>query len=216
MKDAGAGTNTGLTVKHLSVDRGGRPVLCDLSFHLAPGAALVVVGPNGSGKSTLLRAVAGLIPRTAGTVELTLESARSAGSAHPEPVDLSEHTHYLGHANGLKLGLTVSENLRFAADWSGTPGLSPRDALTKVGLAHVADFPVGFLSAGQRRRVSLARMLVARQPLWLLDEPAAALDAASEALLARLIRAHLEHGGLALAAIHGSLDVPALTLRLES
>jgi heme exporter protein A len=168
----------------------------------------MVTGSNGAGKSTLLRAVAGLIPKAAGAVALRLEAAT------PEPVDVAEHTHYLGHANGLKLALTAAENLRFAAAWSGTVDLTPGESLAAVGLAHVAELPVGFLSAGQRRRVALARLLVARRPLWLLDEPAAALDSVSEALLAELIRAHLEGGGLALAAVHGSIDVPARTLRL--
>ncbi len=210
----------GLQVEGLSVDRGGRPVLRDLSFHLAQGAALMVTGSNGAGKSTLLRALAGFIPRVGGTVEFRradpVRPSLLAGEGGPSPtsVELPEHTHYLGHANALKLALTAVENLRFAAAWCGTGGVTPIEALGAVGLDHVADFPTGILSAGQRRRVALARLLVARRSLWLLDEPAAALDAAAEAVLARLMRGHLDGGGLIVAAIHAPLDVPAGALRL--
>ena len=209
----------GLSVVRLAVDRGGRPVLRDLSFHLPPGCAILVTGGNGAGKSTLLRALAGLIPRHDGEIALRLDAtpsgAFSAGeTVKPAFVDIPEQAHYLGHANGLKLSLTAGENLRFYAEWGGGHGASPADALDSVGLRHLADIPAGVLSAGQRRRVALARLLVAPRPLWLLDEPATALDAASEGWLARIIRAHLLKGGLALAAIHSPLDVPARELRL--
>ena len=251
----------GLTVDHLGVDRGGRPVLRDLSFHLSPGGAILVTGGNGVGKSTLLRALAGLIPRREGEVRLVVDSRKGGvphllqgstadratsgtdepwrdpppvgqalapalrdvepgagpnGATDVQAVELAENTHYLGHANGLKLSLTAGENLRFYADWGGGRGAEPVAALDSVGLRHLHDVPAGVLSAGQRRRVALARLLVAPRLLWLLDEPATALDAASEGWLARLMRGHLAKGGLLLAAIHSPLDVPAREMRLGS
>ena len=197
----------GLVVEGLAIDRGGRPILRDLSFHLLPGAAIMVTGSNGVGKSTLLRALAGLIPKTGGTVALRL------GQDSAFPAELPEQTHYLGHGNGLKLALTASENVRFYADWGGDGG-TPDEALAAVGLAHLGELPVHVLSAGQRRRVAIAGLLAARRPLWLLDEPATALDAASEAMLTGLMRAHLARSGLIVAAIHSPLDVPAHELRL--
>lgn len=197
----------GLAVDRLAVDRGGRPILRDLSFHLEPGTAIAVTGSNGVGKSTLLRALVGLLPKAGGTVTLRLQGV-------PGLAELPEHTHYLGHGNGLKTALTASENVRFFADWGG--GGKPDDALASVGLGHVGHLPVNILSAGQRRRVAIAGLLAARRPLWLLDEPATALDAASEGMLAGLLRAHLARSGMIVAAIHGPLGLPARALRLDA
>ena len=199
--------DAGLFVDGLAVDRGGRAVLRDLTFHLPPGGAIMVTGSNGAGKSTLLRALAGLIPRRAGTVTLRRDRGQGRG-------EIAEDTHYLGHANGLKLSLSAGENLRFYAAWGGGGGATPEEALAAVGLGHLIDIPTNVLSAGQRRRVALARLLVASRSLWLLDEPATALDAASEDWLAGLLRAHLARGGLLMAAIHSPLDVSARELRL--
>ncbi len=124
------------------------------------------------------------------------------------------NTHYLGHADGLKRALTARDNLEFAADWAGGGALSPDAALERLGIGHVADLPVNFLSAGQRRRVALARLLVARRPLWLVDEPTTALDARAEVILGEAMRAHLDWGGLIVAATHAELAIPASTLRL--
>lgn len=195
----------GLIADRLAVDRGGRAVLRDVSFRLAPGAAMVVTGSNGAGKSTLLRAIAGLIPRRTGSIGLRLADGL---------IEVAEHTHYVGHANGLKLSLTVLENLDFFLAWGGGRGATPAAALDSVGLGHLADIPANVLSAGQRRRVALARLLVAPRPLWLLDEPATGLDAPSEAWLERLMRDHLATGGLLMAAIHAPLLVGARELRL--
>ena len=196
----------GLLVERLAVDRGGRAVLRDLSFHLPSGAAMMLTGNNGAGKSTLLRALAGLIPRLEGTIDLLL--------APGDRVEVAEHAHYLGHASGLKLSLTAGENIAFYADWDGSDGATPQAALGAVGLAHLSEIPVSVLSAGQRRRVALARLLVSRRPLWLLDEPATALDTESEAWLSGLLRHHIEAGGMLIAAIHSPLDLPARALRL--
>ena len=193
-----------LAVRDLAAERGGRPVLADVSFSLAGGEALSVVGPNGAGKSTLLRILAGLLPSQAGRATLD----------PPEPDDpdapLGERTHYLGHADALKSSLTPREHLDFAGRLLGRPGdgsMPPAEALDRVALRHATDLPCGYLSAGQRRRVAIARLLVAARPLWLLDEPATALDAASQAILAALMREHLGRGNLIVAATHGPIGL---------
>jgi heme exporter protein A len=186
-----------LTVDGLAVDRGGRRVLSMVGFTLEGGEALIVTGRNGVGKSTLLRTLAGLLPQRQGRVTLK-------GSETPE---LAAYTHYLAHADGLKAALTARENLAFwgayLAHESG-PELSrtPEEALAAVGLPNVAQAPVGVLSAGQKRRVALARLLVAARPLWLLDEPLTALDAASRLQFAQVMRDHCAQGGMIIAATH--------------
>lgn len=200
-----------LTVHDLAAERGGRPVLARVGFTLAGGEALGVVGRNGAGKSTLLRALAGLLRPTAGRVALEPPDA-----SDPD-MPPSERAHYLGHADALKAALSPLDHLRFVADLYGCAGaVEPEDALDRVALGHAADLPCGYLSAGQRRRVSLARLLVAARPLWLLDEPATALDAAAQAALAGMMREHLAGGGLIVAATHGPLGLDApRELRLE-
>jgi heme exporter protein A len=162
-----------------------------------------VTGPNGAGKSTLLRLVAGLLRPAAGSV--ALEGADDAATG--------AHSHYLGHLDALKPGLTVRQNLDF---WRRLWGGGDIDAaLDAVGLEPLGDLHASVLSAGQRRRVALARLLVARRLLWLLDEPATALDSAAEAGLGRLIADHLAGGGMAIAATHRELPVrPTATLAL--
>lgn len=172
---------------------------------MAGGKVAVVEGPNGSGKTTLLRALAGFLLPAAGRISL-----ESAG----EERDLPEQVHYLGHRDGLRAALTATENLAFAARLLGDAGLSPSEALGRVGLTRIADLPVGVLSAGQRRRVALARLLVARRPVWLLDEPTSALDTAAQATVAGLIRDHAAQGGLVVAATHLDLGVRDGTIRL--
>lgn len=185
-----------LSGEGLAATRGGRTVFEDVGFALAPGEMLVVTGPNGSGKSTLLRLVAGLLRPSAGA--LRAEPAPEAG--------LGSAAHYFGHLDALKPALTVADNLGFwRRVYGGTGDLEA--ALDAVGLAHLIDLPAERLSAGQKRRVALARLLVSERPLWLLDEPATALDAAAEAMLGRLIAAHLHGGGLVMAAIHRPLAI---------
>ena len=183
----------------LVAQRGGRSVFSGVSFDLADGGLLAVTGPNGAGKSTLLRLIAGFIEPSAG--RLTVE---------PEAMGL----HYLGHLDGLKAALTVRQNLAFWQRVSGG-GTDIAAALARVGLASAIDLPVGVLSAGQRHRVAIARLLLAERPLWLLDEPATALDAAAERTLGAIIAGHIAGGGMAIVATHRPLPVaPTATLAL--
>jgi heme exporter protein A len=188
----------------LSAERGGRLVFTGIDFTIGGGELLAITGPNGAGKSTLLRLVAGLLRPAAGEIRLEPESDTGVSAA----------IHYLGHLDALKPALTVADNLGYWRRVYGGDG-DIEAALDKVGLAHLIDLPAGRLSAGQKRRVALARLLVAERPVWLLDEPATALDAAAEAMLGALIAAHLGGGGLAMAATHRPLPVaPAATLAL--
>lgn len=173
--------------------RGGRQVFAGLGFSAAAGEALLLTGPNGAGKTSLLRLLAGLVRPAAGQVRLE--------PADPERT-LPEQAHYLGHLDPIKRSLSVAENLRFWAGMLGGGGSTVDQALAEARLAELADLPAGFLSAGQRRRLSMARLLVADRPIWLLDEPTVSLDAASTELLARLIQRHLAAGGLVIAATH--------------
>ena len=195
-----------LSASRLSVERGGRIVFSDLSFALESGQSLIVTGRNGAGKSTLLRALAGLLPLAAGNLSLTPESDEN----------LAERTHYIGHADALKGALSVVENLSFHAALldSGRPGMEPGPALEAFGLGPISHLPAAYLSAGQRRRAALAKLLVARRPIWLLDEPTTALDAASQDLMARIMQAHVADGGVIIAATHAALNLPATELRL--
>jgi len=186
-----------IVVKNLACRRSGRLVFADLSFTLAAGEALVVTGRNGAGKSSLLALLAGRLRPDAGSI-----AADGLGEA-----SLAEHLHAVGHRDALKPALTAAENLGFVRDLFGKPGLSPREALDAVGLAHAAALPVAYLSAGQRRRVALARLLVAHRSLWLLDEPIAALDGAAQDTLLHLMTAHLSDGGLIVAATHAPLGI---------
>ena len=197
-----------LSAWDLTIERGGRRVFAGLSFAADQGVGLIVTGPNGAGKSTLLRALCGFLPLEAGGFAL------EGGDAERT---VGEQAHYLGHADGVKGALTAGENLAFAAAMLG--GQSSRDAqaaaLARVGLAHVIDFPARLLSAGQRRRVALARLLIADRPLWLLDEPATALDAAAQVALATMMRERLRGGGIIVAATHAPLALEgAQELRL--
>ncbi len=197
-----------LSAWDLTIERGGRGLFAGLSFAVDQGAALVVTGPNGAGKSTLLRALCGFLPLEAGGFAL------EGGDAERT---VGEQAHYLGHADGVKGALTAGENLAFAAAMLGgrSSREAQRDALARVGLAHVIDFPARLLSAGQRRRVALARLLIADRPLWLLDEPATALDAAAQAALAAIMQGRLRGGGIIVAAAHAPLGLDgAQELRL--
>jgi heme exporter protein A len=198
-----------LRASNIAIDRGGRRLFSNLSFELNPGEALTVVGPNGAGKTSLLRALAGLLPLAEGAL-----SPLDASDA-----TLGEAAHYLGHANALKDSLTPRENLEFWAAMLASespPQMTPAIALDRLGLAHVLDFPIRALSAGQKRRVALARLLVADRPLWLLDEPTTALDEAAQRRFGDIMREHLAGGGLIVAATHAPLDLSgARQLRLD-
>jgi heme exporter protein A len=197
-----------LSAWDLTIERGGRRLFAGLSFVADQGVGLIVTGPNGAGKSSLLRALCGFLPLEAGGFALEGgDAGRTVG----------EQAHYLGHADGVKGALTAGENLAFAAAMLGgrSSREAQRDALARVGLAHVIDFPARLLSAGQRRRVALARLLIADRPLWLLDEPATALDAAAQAALAAIMQGRLRGGGIIVAAVHAPLGLDgAQELRL--
>ncbi|MBF9233046.1 heme ABC exporter ATP-binding protein CcmA [Microvirga alba] len=195
-----------LDVQNLACDRGERRIFNAVSFALAPGDALVVTGRNGAGKSSLLDILAGRLEPASGTVRLSRSGDRS----------LPECLHYIGHRDALKAALTTEENLTFARDFLGDPALPAHAALEAVGLAHAAALPVGYLSAGQRRRIALARLLVAHRPLWLLDEPTSALDAASQDMLFGLMERHRADGGIIVATTHAPLALKdAKEIRIE-
>ncbi|OYX44393.1 MAG: heme ABC exporter ATP-binding protein CcmA [Rhodobacterales bacterium 32-67-9] len=177
-----------LGVHDLAVTRGGIAILDRVSFGLDAGEALILRGPNGIGKTTLLRTVAGLQPPRAGRMDLPPEGAA-----------------YAGHADGLKATLSVTENLGFWARIYGQSDIAP--ALAAMELETLADRPAQNLSAGQKRRLGLARLLVTGRRLWLLDEPTVSLDAASVGLFAAAVRRHLAAGGAALMATHIDLGL---------
>lgn len=183
-----------LVADDISAVRAGRTVLSRLSFSLSAGQGLLLTGPNGSGKTTLLRVIAGFLPVANGTVRL--EETDGDG-------DISAQCHFIGHLTQSKAGLTVKENLDFDSRFLGDGDSEAVDkAIARLGLADLSDIRAGYLSAGQRRRVALARLLVARRPIWLLDEPSVSLDQASTAVLAALIGEHRTAGGLVIAATH--------------
>ncbi|OWV88362.1 cytochrome C biogenesis protein [Rhizobium sp. R635] len=192
-----------LTAENLAARRGEDLIFVNVSFRLAAGEALVLTGKNGSGKSTLLRVVAGLLRPEKGTV--IFRDEESPQGRHP-----GEASHYLGHRNAMKGELTVAENLDFWRSFLGSPGttgLPLEDAAEAVGLAGITHLPFGYLSAGQQRRFAFAKLLVAHRPIWILDEPTAALDASADRLFAGLIEAHLAKGGIVLAATHQPLGL---------
>jgi len=180
-------------------------VFAGLGFSVGTGEALLVTGRNGVGKSSLLRMIAGLVRIAAGRLALV--------DANPDQT-IPEQAHYLGHQDALKLSLTVAENLAFWARYFGSA--APRhSALAAVGLSALADLPAAYLSAGQRRRLAIARLLSAQRPLWLLDEPTSALDREAQDTLAGLMRQHLSGGGIIVAAAHGPIGIErAKELRL--
>jgi heme exporter protein A len=187
----------------LACIRGGRLVFSGVSFSIAAGNALVLTGPNGAGKSSLLRMIAGLIRPAQGSVALE--------GSEPE-LSVGEQSHYVGHLDPLKPALTVTENLAFWARFLNASREVDEASviergLEAVGLADLAQLPAGYLSAGQKRRLSLARVLAVPRPIWLLDEPTTALDAASQERLRRVMQAHLSSGGLVVAATHGPLGL---------
>lgn len=193
-----------LVADALSARRGEDLIFTNISFTLAAGEALVLTGRNGSGKSTLLRVIAGLLLPEAG-------EARCLIHGEDETRPAGELSHYLGHRNGMKRELTVLENLLFWKTYLGDvgngAGLSVEEAANAVDLAGILHLPYGYLSAGQQRRFAMARLLVAHRPIWILDEPTAALDSRADRMFEDLVRQHRASGGIVLAATHQPLGM---------
>jgi heme exporter protein A len=185
--------------------RGGRDIFSDLDFAALSGEVLAITGANGTGKTSLLRMIAGLLAVAGGSIAL------EGGEAE---LTLPEQAHYLGHRDALKPALSVIENLGFWRDFLGGEALDARESLTQVGLSHAVHLPAAYLSAGQRRRLSIARLIAVRRPIWLLDEPTNALDTAGQGLFATLMGDHLARGGLIIAATHAPLGIAARELRI--
>ncbi|MBI4922128.1 MAG: heme ABC exporter ATP-binding protein CcmA [Devosia nanyangense] len=183
-----------LTVTDLALSRGERQLFSGLGFAVSAGELLLIRGPNGAGKSSLLLTLAGILRLDRGTIGW-------AGGDERAPL------HLLGHLSGIKPRLTLSENLVFWRAVNGPTGLAPEAALDATGLGGLGVIEAGHLSAGQTRRLALARLLVTERTIWLLDEPTASLDTAGDALVGRMIENHLQSGGAVVAATHSDLAV---------
>ncbi len=194
-----------ITATDLACERGGRIVFTELNFAVESGRFLELTGPNGAGKSSLLRLLSGLSEPRHGRLKL----AGGGGD-----LTLAEQAHYIAHGEASKSALSVAENLIFWRDFLGGGDLA--NALGAVNLASLADYPVALLSEGQKRRLALARLALVTRPIWLLDEPSAGLDAASQKLLISLMRQHLKSDGIIIAATHVSLGLkPDQSLHLS-
>ena len=199
-----------LTAEKLACARGERRVFSDLDFDVRAGEALVVEGANGVGKTSLLRLIAGFLTPASGSVILRLDAG-----ALSDGEERSRHVGWLGHQDGIKPQMTAGEQLEFYARLYGaTAAAAP--VLERVGLSRQREFPCRYLSAGQKKRLGLARLILSGRPLWLLDEPFAALDSAGRALAANLMRDHCTQGGIVVAATHDPLGLDARLLRLEA
>lgn len=179
-----------LSVSNLALARGDRLLVRDLSLELAPGEALVLTGANGAGKTSLLRAIAGLLKPVAGRIEMAGDGERS------------DRLHLVGHQDGQKQGRTAREELHFWCGWAGADPAGIDRAAGRLALGPLLDLPVRVLSAGQRKRLAMGRLVAAERPLWLLDEPLAPLDADWRAAFGEIARAHLAAGGMIVAAAH--------------
>lgn len=191
-----------LTADSIEVERGGRLALSAPAFEVAAGQAGVLRGPNGAGKSTLLRALAGLLPLSAGDArlgDLSLSADRD---------EFAANVAYAGHLDAVKPAMTVRENIASWAALYETAASGVEPALSAFNLTAIADTPAAYCSAGQKRRLGLSRLLVMNRPVWLLDEPTVSLDAASVALFARAVSDHCATGGVALAATHIEIGLP--------
>ena len=196
-----------LVAENLVGERGGETIFSALSFDLVSGEALIVTGPNGSGKSTLLRIICGLLAPEDGHIQLLEDE---------EILPVRAACHYLGHHNAMKPALSVRENLLFWQKFNGEILLDIDEALEAVDLPDVEHLPFGYLSTGQKRRVSIAKLLVSHRPVWIVDEPTSGLDKASESRFAELMREHMRQGGMIIAATHIPLGLDAVSEKVET
>jgi heme exporter protein A len=199
-----------LTAEKLTCVRGDRRVFADLDFQVAAGEALVVEGANGAGKTSLLRLIAGFLPPASGTITLEIDRSRISDGE-----ERGRQMGWLGHQDGIKPQLGVEEQLEFFARLYAAHGAVP-PVLERVGLSRQRELPCRYLSAGQKKRLGLARLILSGRDVWLLDEPFAALDTAGRALAAQLMTAHCASGGILVAATHDVLGLAARSLRLEA
>lgn len=190
-----------LSIRDLTLARGDRVLVRDLSFEIGAGEALVLTGPNGAGKTSILRAVAGLLRPLSGSIELEGEGERQ------------DRLHLIGHQDGQKAGRTAGDELRFWCGWAGEP-YGAEHAAEVLALKPLLPLPVRVLSAGQRKRLAMARLIAADRPLWLLDEPLAPLDAHWREMFGVLATAHLGAGGMILAAAHDPMPFSHRTLNI--
>jgi heme exporter protein A len=197
-----------LEASSLTCLRGGRLVFRDLGFSVSAGKALSLEGPNGAGKTSLLRMIAGFLAPAAGTILL-----RGEGGDVTDNEERGKFIGWLGHHDAAKPQLSPRETLTFFCKLTGVTG-AIEEALENVGLARAGDLPCQYLSAGQKKRLALARLKLSNRPIWLLDEPLAALDADGKVLAADLVKAHCATGGIVIAATHEPLGVEAARLQL--
>lgn len=200
-----------LNIENLTIVRGGQEIVSGIGFELHAGEALIVTGENGSGKSTTLKGICGLLPIAEGKIDLFDET----GKPFENPV--KEYCHYLGHKTGMKPALTVRENLEFWQKFMGDELLSIDEALEEVELSHTIDLPFNYLSAGQKQRVAIAKLLVSDRPIWVLDEPTSGLDAQSVTIFNAIARHFCDEGGILIAATHLPLGFDsAKSLQIDS
>ena len=200
-----------LHIDDLAVQRGERILFKGFSLTVAAGEAVALVGANGAGKTSLLRCVAGLLRPIAGKIRFR------DGETETDPEEARRFScHMVGHQDGLKGARTAREELTFQAGWTGGDAASALVAAERLGLTRLLDLPVRVLSAGQRRRLALARLIAAPRSLWLLDEPLAPLDAASRLLLGEVMAEHVAGGGLILAAVHDPLPLAARVVEVAA
>lgn len=198
-----------LETEQLSLKRGNRLLIKSLSFSLNKGESLLITGPNGVGKTTLIRSIAGFIEPIAGkiTYRLDEEPSQPKQSPNDELDNRNEHIHYIGHKNGIRTSLTVLENLEFWQTFFGSNS-SLKEIIKTYYLESLINIPAGYLSAGQKRRLGLARLSIVNRPIWLLDEPTVSLDKMSAEIVATAANDHLSNGGILVAATHIPLEIP--------
>ncbi len=188
-----------LIIENLACKRGGRHVFEGLSFSVQSGQGVLIKGPNGAGKTSLLKTLAGFIPASAGNIILK--------DGDPE-LEIYQQSHYVGHLNGIKHGFSVYDNVAFYASYFGhSNSENVIQALNDFHLAELQNIPSEILSAGQKRRLGLTRLIVAFRPIWILDEPTVSLDHNSQEILAQLVAKHVTKGGIVIASTHIPLGI---------